>query len=840
MKRTISFLLSLVMVLGIFVSVPVTVSAASSGKCGDNLTWTLNDKGTLTINGTGDMYNYGPDSGSFNKRPWYIDCYDIKTVIIDEGVTSISDYAFYDCTNLTSITIPNSVKSIGYYALHNIGYYNIESNWKDKVLYIGNHLVAAKTDISGVCTIKPGTKTIVDSAFYECTSLESVVIPDSVAIIGCNAFNMCSALTTVTIPDSVISIGESAFYDCANLTSITIPDNVEKIGHGAFFYTGYYADESNWENDVIYINNHLIVAKYALSGNYTVKPGTKTIADFAFYNCDKLASVTISSDVRSIGESAFKDCNQLASVTVFSGLRNIGESAFKNCDNLASIVLPSSVRSIEQMAFEDCDKLNSISLPSGVESIGDEAFNDCDRLFSITLPDTIMSIGIDAFKGTLFFEDESNWENDMLYVNKHLVAAKWSVINQVGGKTVIKDGTKTIADNTFVYAVRVSTNEGFYTEPRNITPDVNYVPVILGRSFVIPKSVTNIGRSAFGDVQLNNVFYEGTKAQWNKINIKIGNSNLINSKIHYNCSDHTAGKWIVDQKATVTASGTKHQECNQCGLLLKNGAIPQLKCTTPKLKSVANVTNGIKFTWNKVAGADSYTVMRKAGSGKWVAIKNDLTSTTYTDTTAKNGTTYKYTVKAKNEAGFSGYNTTGLSVRRLANPIKITVANAKAGTTVKWGKVTGATGYYVMRKTGNGSWIKVATVKGTTYTDKTAKSGVNYKYTIKAYYGKSVSAYNTTGVAVKRLVAPKISSAVSNREGILLKWNNVTGASGYYVYRKATSGDWKKIATVKGNTKIKYLDEIPRKGVNYQYYVKAYSGESVSVNSNTYKIKCKY
>lgn len=176
MKKIISLFLTICMIISICAFMPLTVSAATSGTCGDNLTWTLDDEGTLTISGKGEMRfcNWGDSS------------YYIKTVIIEDGVTNIASRAFEDCENLTNITIPDSVTNIGV------------------------------------------------EAFICCESLTSITIPDNVTSIGLAMFKNCFSLTNITIPDSVTYIGRSAFNNCYNLRSITIPSSVTSIGDWAF------------------------------------------------------------------------------------------------------------------------------------------------------------------------------------------------------------------------------------------------------------------------------------------------------------------------------------------------------------------------------------------------------------------------------------------------------------------------------------------------------------------------------------------------------------------------------------------------------------------------------
>lgn len=213
MKKLLSFLICTALILSI---IPTAVFAAgeTSGKCGNNLTWSYNtETATLTISGTGDMYNYG----SYDAVPWYQYRSSIKNVSIGNNVTSIGNWAFYNCTGLTSIIIGKRVTNIGYSAL--CGCINLNSltvETKNEKYYS-----------SGNCIIEKDTNKLI-------LGCKNSVIPYSVTSIGNDAFSGCTGLTSITIPDSVTSIGDWAFSGCTGLMSINIPDSVTRIGSYAF------------------------------------------------------------------------------------------------------------------------------------------------------------------------------------------------------------------------------------------------------------------------------------------------------------------------------------------------------------------------------------------------------------------------------------------------------------------------------------------------------------------------------------------------------------------------------------------------------------------------------
>ena len=271
---------------------------------------------------------------------------------------------------------------------------------------------------------------------------------------------------------------------------------------------------------------------------------------------------------------------------------------------------------------------------------------------------------------------------------------------------------------------------------------------------------------------------------------------------------------------------------------------PTYKPSTPKLNSVSRTSSGVKVSWSEAKYADKYIVYRKTAKGSWTKL-GTTTSTSFTDTKAKTGTTYYYTVKAQNDYGTSGYNKTGLKIKYVAPPKLTSIANESSGVRVKWSKVSGADGYYLYRRvSGTTSWSKIATIKKgstTSYLDKKASAGKTYEYIIKCYDGSTPSASAAKAIKIKRLTVPKLVSAKSAKAGVTVKWGKVAGAEGYLVYRKTGKSSWSQVGKVEGNSTFSYIDASAKKGKTYAYTVRAYSGSYKSAyNTKGLSVKDKY
>ena len=201
----------------------------------------------------------------------------------------------------------------------------------------------------GVVETFDTASTTVNTHTYTDGKTEHTIAISGLTSIGDYAFYNCTGLKSVTIPNSVTSIGDYAFEYCSGLTSITIPDSVTSIGISAFNDTAYYNNASNWQDGVLYIGKHFIKAKSTLSGDYVIKNGTLTIAGYAFENCIRLTSVTIPNSVTSIGYEAFYNCNGLKQLILFpSTPPTLGTSAILT--TISNIYVQQSSKSAYQAA----------------------------------------------------------------------------------------------------------------------------------------------------------------------------------------------------------------------------------------------------------------------------------------------------------------------------------------------------------------------------------------------------------------------------------------------------------------------------------------------------------
>lgn len=370
------------------------VTIIDSGSCGANVTWQLDSAGVLTISGSGEM-------DDFTASPWYSHNTGIMSVVIQDGVTSIGDWAFDSCSSLTAITIPDGVTSIGNYAFYGCpavlytscnssaalalgkaGYSFVDPAYPLLTLLAGETeegnrtLIVTGCDVSATEIVIPDGVTSIDySAFNGCSSLTSVSIPDSVTSICSSAFEGCSSLTAITIPDSVTSIGDWTFYGCSSLASVSIPDGITSIG------------------DLTFSNCSSLTS-------VSIPDSVTSIGYEAFGGCSSLTSITIPDGVTSIGDSAFNGCTSLTSASLSDGITSIGTRVFFKCSSLVSITLPDSVTSIGDYAFYNCSSLTAVNIPDGVTSINEYAFSGCHKLTSITLPQSVTSIGNGAFSSS--------------------------------------------------------------------------------------------------------------------------------------------------------------------------------------------------------------------------------------------------------------------------------------------------------------------------------------------------------------------------------------------------------------------------------------------------------
>ena len=332
-KRWLSLLLVFILVVSLL---PMEAKAAMSGTCGDNLTWTLDDNGTLTISGTGKMDDYSRYADGVH-APWRDYRVRIRSIVLNPGITEIGVHSFFNCFLVQSVDIPDSVTHIH------------------------------------------------DDAFAYCSQLTTVRLSDNLVSLGESVFFNCP-IKTLVVPDSLTDVHENAFMGIDCSVKILVGENNPALATDS---TGVLYNKS--------FTRLIHAPADAIGAEYTIPSTVTSIGAEAFRDCDNLWRITIPEGVTQIGIYAFGECDNLLRILLPETLTDIGDSAFTHCPCLVSATVPGSVTTMGKWIFSNCTALESVLLSDGLTQIGICMFQGCTALRNIVIPASIYTIGSCAF-----------------------------------------------------------------------------------------------------------------------------------------------------------------------------------------------------------------------------------------------------------------------------------------------------------------------------------------------------------------------------------------------------------------------------------------------------------
>jgi hypothetical protein len=412
----------------------------------------------------------------------------ITSVDMSNNITSIGREAFWNCYQLTSITIPANVTSLegvfaGCYELtkveiHSDALVSKDYNWLSGGLlynlfgnYVQEFVIGEEVTKIGKC------------AFWGCTSLTSITIPNSVTTIGSGSFSGCEKLTSITIPSSVTNIEDNPFNACSGLLSIQVEEG-----------NTVYDSRNNCNAIIKTADNEIITG----CQNTIIPNSVKSIGAGAFHMCNGLTFIDIPSSVTTIKGGAFWFCKGLASISIPNSITTIGEQAFEGCSALTSVNIPNGLSTIENEVFSGC-KIASITIPNSVTTIGDDAFGGCP-LTSLTIPNSVVSIANTSFASCAYTLTAIQVESgNTIYDSRDNCNA---IINSADNtlilgcqNTIIPNNVEKIGDYAFSSCGELSSID----IPNSVKSIGDYAFIGCRKlgSVNIPYGVTTIGENAF-------------------------------------------------------------------------------------------------------------------------------------------------------------------------------------------------------------------------------------------------------------------------------------------------------------------------------------------------------
>jgi len=796
----------------------------------------------------------------------FMDCSKLTSVTIPSGVTRVSGDLFYGCTALQTVSLPDSLTVFG-----GCTFMNCPS------------LTSVRLPAS--------VRTVSWQMFKNCTKLTTVTIPRAVSVVGANAFNGCTALktvnfggnqadwkamtinsgntplttatvkyTSVTALSAPTLTGSEDRYGCPDLKWGAITGAAKyEIWRGEasslgdhYYYSEYgqygaepftstknaYHDEEALEMGVTYYYKVRAIAADGTPGTFSneysftyiprdpsatqtaggtigaltwkLDKGTLIISgagampnytpdDEAPWYADRyrreIRHVLVKSGVTSIGGRAFVNCSQLTSVSLPDDLQMINYWAFGYCEKLTSLHIPSGVYWIGNNAFDSCTGLTALILPYALTNTGYHAFQNCSALKTVAIPYRIAAItngsfaGCNALTTVNFGGDQADW--DSVYIGPNNDALQRATINY-----------------TAIFAPKAPTGV-------TVTADSSGFPVVKWNG-VAGATDYEVWRS------INN-YYEGYGADsfWRQVT-QTGTAYTDKSDRLEN------GVSYLYMIRAISADGTRSAFSAAVEFTYEND-----RPAAPVVRIGNSAASGKPMlTWNTVEGATSYRIYRSTAKGSGYSLLGTATTTSYTNTGAKAGTTYYYRVKACNDAGLSPYSNivsgnVVVTPKPAAPVVKIGHSATSGKPQLTWNAVSGATSYKVYRATSQkGTYSLLGTVTATSYTNTGAKAGMTYYYKVKAVNSAGESAYSNV-VSGKTTVTTLTMGHSASSGKPMLTWKAVSGAASYRVYRAtAKNGAYTVINTTKALT---YTNTGAALGTTYYYKVEALNASGKSM-----------
>lgn len=845
MKKLLTSLCLLALVLVCVFAEPSKAEAAAAAKgcCGKNLAWAFDGKNTLTISGKGAMDDYADAT----EAPWYSVFCLVEKLVIKSGVTTIGDNAFFAGVKLVDVQIPNSVtkigagafsaspcfteftvpagvKTIGPYAFGNcLGMqkfkvasgntaFSVDSKGvlynKDKTV-----LVQAPTLISGTITIPSSVKTITARAFEDCTALQKVQGMAGITAIGHSAFRSCQSLQSFQVPKGVKKLDTLTFSDCGSLKTVTIPASTTEICRDAFEYckslekitvasgNPKYFSDSR---GVVFAENKqvLFVAPGAISGSYTI-PST----------------------VKAIGEAAFSFCSKLEKLTI-----------------------PDSVEAIGKWAFNSCQSLKELYIPASVTNWGNGALDNCYKLEKLTVDENNTVLSSDEW-GVLFTK------------NKDILIQAPAGIKC---KTYCVPNTVQFVQS---YAFWCTSLEGVYV-PNGVTYLGN--GAFMGCSkltFVsLPASLNFIDAETFlGCHALKDIYYHGTKAQWEAMPKYDLSEPLKKAKVHYNTigaklTITAQPKSVVADKGGVAKVTVKATGCGLSYTWYHKSAA----ATKYKKASVTGATYSVKMS-DSVNGRYVYCVITDmfGNSVKTGVVRVKMGNlakilTQPVNVTVPKGKTAKVTLKATGDGlkytwyyakkGATKYTKSSVTASALSVKMASTWNGAKVYCVIKDQYGNSVKSSVVKLHMGNPAKITTQPKTAVVSKNKTAKltvkaTGDGLKYTW--YYAKKGATKYTKSSVTKNVFSVKMTSkwnytkaycVVTDKHGNTVKTEVVR----LFMGKPAKITTQPKSVTVKNGKTAKVTIKAVGDGLKYTwYYLKpgATKYAKSSITKNVFSVK---